>query len=153
MYARLEEDHGLARHAMAIYDRATKAVLPVEQFEVYTALKNLYILVSHARRTFVCLWDPSWTCGAKDKENVAPRGKFRLMSADLNSQVINNISLSTLQPLFWYKIVVSRLHTINVAMLQWHRPLGITRLVFMPQWHRRLVIKGLVIVVNASVYT
>jgi hypothetical protein len=34
MYARLEEDHGLARHAMAIYDRATKAVLPEEQFEV-----------------------------------------------------------------------------------------------------------------------
>ncbi|XP_046839668.1 pre-mRNA-splicing factor SYF1-like [Xenia sp. Carnegie-2017] len=34
MYARLEEDHGLARHAMAIYDRATRAVLPEEQFEV-----------------------------------------------------------------------------------------------------------------------
>ena len=34
MYAKLEEDHGLARHAMAIYERATKAVLPEEQFEV-----------------------------------------------------------------------------------------------------------------------
>ena len=38
MYARLEEDHGLARHAMAIYDRATKAVLPEEQFEVRSAI-------------------------------------------------------------------------------------------------------------------
>lgn len=39
MYARLEEDHGLARHAMALYDRATKAVLPAEQFEIF----NIYI--------------------------------------------------------------------------------------------------------------
>ena len=45
MYARLEEDHGLARHAMAIYDRATKAVLPEEQFEVGGAiiLFDMYI--------------------------------------------------------------------------------------------------------------
>ena len=34
LYAQLEEDHGLARHAMAVYDRATKAVTPDEQFEV-----------------------------------------------------------------------------------------------------------------------
>lgn len=34
MYAKLEEDHGLARHAMSIYDRATGAVLPEEQNEV-----------------------------------------------------------------------------------------------------------------------
>ena len=34
MYAKLEEEHGLARHAMTIYERATKAVLPEEQFEV-----------------------------------------------------------------------------------------------------------------------
>jgi len=34
MYAKLEENHGLARHAMAIYERSTKAVLPEEQFEV-----------------------------------------------------------------------------------------------------------------------
>ena len=40
MYARLEEDHGLARHAMAIYDRATKAVLPEEQFEVRACVSN-----------------------------------------------------------------------------------------------------------------
>lgn len=39
LYAKLEEDHGLARHAMAVYDRATKAVLPEEQYEVF----NIYI--------------------------------------------------------------------------------------------------------------
>lgn len=34
LYAKLEEEHGLARHAMAVYDRATKAVLAEEQYEV-----------------------------------------------------------------------------------------------------------------------
>lgn len=34
LYASVEEEHGLARHAMAVYERATKAVLPQEQFEV-----------------------------------------------------------------------------------------------------------------------
>jgi hypothetical protein len=34
LYAKLEEEHGLARHAMAVYERATKAVLPEEMFEV-----------------------------------------------------------------------------------------------------------------------
>ncbi|XP_071096632.1 pre-mRNA-splicing factor SYF1-like [Haliotis cracherodii] len=39
LYARLEEEHGLARHAMAVYERATNAVLPEEQYEMY----NVYI--------------------------------------------------------------------------------------------------------------
>ncbi|XP_064395800.1 pre-mRNA-splicing factor SYF1-like [Halichondria panicea] len=39
LYAQLEEDHGLARHAMAVYDRATKAVTPDEQFEMF----NIYL--------------------------------------------------------------------------------------------------------------
>eukprot|EP00918_Siedleckia_nematoides_P090048 GHVU01197927.1.p1 GENE.GHVU01197927.1~~GHVU01197927.1.p1 ORF type:complete len:741 (+),score=135.56 GHVU01197927.1:233-2455(+) len=39
LYAKLEEEHGLARHAMAVYDRATQAVLPEEQYEMY----NIYI--------------------------------------------------------------------------------------------------------------
>ena len=43
MYAKLEEDHGLARHAMAIYERATKAVLPEEQFEVRFLVHKKYI--------------------------------------------------------------------------------------------------------------
>ncbi|KAL5011732.1 hypothetical protein ScPMuIL_010283 [Solemya velum] len=39
LYARLEEEHGLARHAMAVYDRATRSVLPGEQYEMF----NVYI--------------------------------------------------------------------------------------------------------------
>lgn len=39
LYAKFEEEQGLARHVMSVYDRATKAVLPEEQFEMY----NLYI--------------------------------------------------------------------------------------------------------------
>ncbi|XP_065332050.1 pre-mRNA-splicing factor syf1 homolog [Cloeon dipterum] len=39
LYAKLEEEHGLARHAMAVYERATQAVLPEEQFEMF----NIYI--------------------------------------------------------------------------------------------------------------
>ncbi len=34
LYAKLEEQYGLAKHAMDIYDRATRAVLPGEQLEV-----------------------------------------------------------------------------------------------------------------------
>jgi pre-mRNA-splicing factor SYF1 len=34
LYAKLEEDYGLARRAMSVYDRATKAVLPEEQYDV-----------------------------------------------------------------------------------------------------------------------
>ncbi len=34
LYAKLEEEFGLARHAMSIYDRATKAVPADEQLEV-----------------------------------------------------------------------------------------------------------------------
>ncbi|KAI7898122.1 uncharacterized protein BX663DRAFT_525797 [Cokeromyces recurvatus] len=40
MYGKLEEEHGLARHAMRIYDRATKAVADedrMEMFEYYIA--------------------------------------------------------------------------------------------------------------------
>ncbi|XP_011502536.1 PREDICTED: pre-mRNA-splicing factor SYF1 [Ceratosolen solmsi marchali] len=39
LYAKLEEEHGLARHAMSVYERATNAVLPEEQFEMF----NIYI--------------------------------------------------------------------------------------------------------------
>ena len=40
LYAKLEEDHGLARHAMSVYDRATNAVLPEEQFDVSKLIKH-----------------------------------------------------------------------------------------------------------------
>ncbi|XP_046745834.1 pre-mRNA-splicing factor syf1 homolog [Diprion similis] len=39
LYAKLEEEHGLARHAMSVYERATSAVLPEEKFEMF----NIYI--------------------------------------------------------------------------------------------------------------
>ncbi|KAE8619523.1 hypothetical protein XENTR_v10009831 [Xenopus tropicalis] len=39
LYAKLEEEHGLARHAMALYERATQAVETGEQYEMF----NIYI--------------------------------------------------------------------------------------------------------------
>ena len=44
LYAKLEEECGLARHAMSVYERATKAVLPEEQFDVCHVI---YICKSH----------------------------------------------------------------------------------------------------------
>lgn len=39
LYAKLEENHGLAKRAIKIYERATEAVLPEERYEMY----NIYI--------------------------------------------------------------------------------------------------------------
>jgi len=39
LYAKLEENHGLAKRAVKIYERATEAVLPEERYEMY----NIYI--------------------------------------------------------------------------------------------------------------
>jgi pre-mRNA-splicing factor SYF1 len=39
LYAKLEEEHGMARHAMAVYDRAVLKVAAKEQAEVY----NIYL--------------------------------------------------------------------------------------------------------------
>jgi len=39
MYAKLEEDHGLSRHAMAVYERAVKNVPKNEQYELF----NIYV--------------------------------------------------------------------------------------------------------------
>ena len=45
LYAKLEEEHGLARHAMAVYDRSTQAVLPEEQNEVsFIVFQNYRLL-------------------------------------------------------------------------------------------------------------
>lgn len=38
LYARLEEEHGLARHALSIYNRATKAVEEKDMYDMYTIL-------------------------------------------------------------------------------------------------------------------
>lgn len=45
MYAKLEEDYGLSRHAMAVYERATKAVPKSEQYEVSTVLPSSKVAV------------------------------------------------------------------------------------------------------------
>jgi pre-mRNA-splicing factor SYF1 len=34
LYAKLEENHGLAKRAISIYERATESVLPEERYEV-----------------------------------------------------------------------------------------------------------------------
>ncbi|KAB0797470.1 hypothetical protein PPYR_08463 [Photinus pyralis] len=39
LYSKLEEEHGMARHAMAVYERATTAVPPEEMFDIF----NIYI--------------------------------------------------------------------------------------------------------------
>ncbi len=39
LYAKLEEEHGLGRHAMAVYDRAIEAVEPAERFGLF----NIYL--------------------------------------------------------------------------------------------------------------
>lgn len=38
LYARLEEEHGLARHALSIYNRATKAVEEKDMYDMYMVL-------------------------------------------------------------------------------------------------------------------
>lgn len=48
MFAQLEEEHGLAKRAMAIYDRATKAVKPDDKFEV-SADNSLEMSADHGR--------------------------------------------------------------------------------------------------------
>jgi pre-mRNA-splicing factor SYF1 len=50
MYAQLEEDHGLAKRAMLIYDRATQVVADGEKFEVrvfYPVTCKTTVLMHH----------------------------------------------------------------------------------------------------------
>jgi pre-mRNA-splicing factor SYF1 len=42
LYAKLEENHGLARRALKIYERATEAVLPEARYEVCKCLKIFF---------------------------------------------------------------------------------------------------------------
>ncbi len=41
MYAQLEEEHGLAKRAMKIYERATEIVADADKFEVCYLHQNL----------------------------------------------------------------------------------------------------------------
>lgn len=40
MYGKLEEEHGLAKRAMSIYERATQAVVDEDKFEVSNIISN-----------------------------------------------------------------------------------------------------------------
>lgn len=42
MYANLEEDYGLARHAMAVYDRACKTVSEEDRFTMCIIFSAIY---------------------------------------------------------------------------------------------------------------
>ncbi|CAK9293608.1 unnamed protein product [Gordionus sp. m RMFG-2023] len=46
LYAKLEEDYGLSRHAMSVYDRATLHVLPTQKYEMFQ------IYIERAARIF-----------------------------------------------------------------------------------------------------
>lgn len=67
LYARLEEEWGLARHAMAVYERATRAVEPSQQHEMF----NIYIKraaeiygVTHTRSIYQkAIEVPDWAGG------------------------------------------------------------------------------------------
>ena len=55
LYAKCEEDYGLAKHAMSVYDRAIHSVLPEERFDMY----NIFIRkaaemfgVTHTRQIY-----------------------------------------------------------------------------------------------------
>lgn len=41
LYGKLEEDHGLAKRAMAVYDRATRAVEAKDRMEVSSISRSL----------------------------------------------------------------------------------------------------------------
>jgi pre-mRNA-splicing factor SYF1 len=68
-YAKLEEDYGLARHALAVYDRATKAVPDHEKvnvYEIYIARASAFFGVSRTREIYeVCFW-PFLPCQLRD---------------------------------------------------------------------------------------
>lgn len=60
MYAKFEENHGLAKRAIKIYERGTEAVLPEERYEVRQThtqrhvkqKANRFLLVSNRCITF-----------------------------------------------------------------------------------------------------
>lgn len=55
LYAKLEEEYGLAKHAMSIYDRAIRAVKPEERYEmylIYIARASEYYGVTRTREIY-----------------------------------------------------------------------------------------------------
>ena len=47
MFSKLEEDFGLSRHAMAVYERATKAVPKNERYEVCVVILDSPLSYRH----------------------------------------------------------------------------------------------------------
>ena len=43
LYAKLEEQHGMARHAMAVYNRAVDAVEKPERFAIFNVYLRYFI--------------------------------------------------------------------------------------------------------------
>lgn len=78
LYAQLEEEWGLARHAMAVYERATRAVEPAQQYDMF----NIYIKraaeiygVTHTRSIYQkAIEVPAWGGGGQG-------GKKRVLQA------------------------------------------------------------------------
>lgn len=58
-FAKLEEDHGLARHALAVYERATKAVADHEKlgvYDIYIARASAFFGLPRTRQIYeVCV--------------------------------------------------------------------------------------------------
>lgn len=55
LYAKLEEEYGLARHAMAVYERSTQAVEPEERhlmFNIYIKRAAEIYGVTHTRAIY-----------------------------------------------------------------------------------------------------
>ena len=55
LYAKLEEEHGLARHAMAVYERACDAVPRPDKFEVYFSffMSTIMSLIFQFKQYFI----------------------------------------------------------------------------------------------------
>ncbi|KAL8427271.1 hypothetical protein Efla_002709 [Eimeria flavescens] len=73
LYAKLEETYGLAKHALAIYSAATKAVLPEEQLDmfcVYIARTSELFGVARTRKIFE---EAIESLPSKDVRNVCMR--------------------------------------------------------------------------------
>ena len=49
LYAKLEENHGLGKRAISIYERATEAVLPEERYDVYLTNNLNFIILSYRK--------------------------------------------------------------------------------------------------------
>ncbi|GBG68652.1 hypothetical protein CBR_g3193 [Chara braunii] len=81
-YAKLEEDYGLARHAMMVYDRATKAVCDEDKmsvYEIYIARAAEFFGVTQTRETY----EAAIESGLPDKDVKAMCLKYAALERKL----------------------------------------------------------------------